>query len=134
MERDGETVGLITDPLEQEQPLRTPRKADGKAVAGPVHLFESLGQGRDLGDVGQRKSVEDVDDDPELAQPTVDEQQVGRAGEAPPPTISWILSPAAHASFEDLCHGGEVVIALDGLDLEVPVRGLDRKAVFEHHH
>src|ERR1700728_829509 len=77
VEGDGEAVGLVADPLQEVEGLGAARDADGVAQARAEHLFELLGQRRQLDLAGEAQLVEDPDPDPELSLAAVQHEQLG---------------------------------------------------------
>ena len=57
MERDGEPVSLVPDPLQQVEPFAGPGQNDREGLAGDPHLFQTLGQAdqRQVGDAELRQ-------------------------------------------------------------------------------
>jgi len=61
VEADGEAVRLIADALEQVEGLGPTGDADRILHAGPVDLFELLGERRQLDLAGQAQLLDDPD-------------------------------------------------------------------------
>ena len=78
---DGEAVGLVADPLDQEERGRIAGQDDRIGLVRPEQLLVALGQAED-GNVGQPRLHQHRVGGAELALPTVDEQQVGERREA----------------------------------------------------
>ncbi len=141
---DGEAVRLVAHPLQQEQGVGPPR--DGHRVGSPrhEHLLEGLGQGGHGDLLGQPQALEDPHPHAELALAPVEEQELGRIGEAPGPGAAGggVLAPGpgpgleegGEAPGEDLLHGRVVVVARHVADAEAPVLGLAGQPVLEDHH
>ena len=95
VERDGEAVRLVAEPLEQVEGLRAPAQADRLGIAGPVDLLELLGQGGQLDLVFEPELTDDPLGHVQLPLAPVDQQQVGAVGEAPRPLAGGrLLSPS----------------------------------------
>ena len=136
----GEAVGLVADPLQQEQRLGLAGDVDRVGPAGHVDLLEPLGQRRDRDLLVEAEVAHDPLGHGQLALAAVDQQQLRRVGEPPGP-----LAPLAdravpldevggEAAGQHLLHGGVVVVAGDVLDLEAAVLALLGQAVLHHHH
>src|SRR4029453_14137048 len=111
--RDREAMGLVADPLQQSQRVRSLLEHDRFAPTGHEYLLDSLGQAnhRDA-PLGER--LERPKPGRELALATVDHDQNRQRGEAPGGVRLvrrdvGLLHIAPEAPAEDLLHRGEII-------------------------
>ena len=139
---DGESVRLVTHPLQQIQALAVARHDDRVRLGGHPHLFQPLGQA-DHRDVGDAELLEHGAGRIDLGRTAVDDVQIGRVGEpagfpfrGKQIRIVLVAQVPQEAAAGHLGDGGDVVgSALPGgfLDPEVAVVGFARQAVLEDH-
>ena len=131
---DGEAVGLVADPLQQQQAGGVGGQLDRVLAAGEVDLVGGVGVGLELAGVRlgqgrdrhlQARRAGGLDGHVELPLAPVHQQQVRE-----PPAPVDPGQPPGH----DLAHGGVVVGPLEAADAEQPVALLQGLAVLEHHH
>ena len=127
-------MSFVSNSLQQEQTFRPPRKSDRQAASGAVDLFEPLCQRRHLGRLRQAQAIKHLDNDTELSKPSIDQQEIRRAGESTTTPRLGLLGPSAKPTFKYLSHSSEVIIALDRLDVEVAIGRFDGETIFKNHH
>jgi hypothetical protein len=137
--RDGEPVGLVAHPLEKKKGFGSPGDDHGVAAPGDEDLLERLGQGghRDL--VGQAQLGQDPDTDPQLSFAPVEQDELGRIGEAAATGDTFgvalpLFEEGGQPAGEDLLHGGVVVVAGHLPDPEPAVMGRAGQTVFQNDH
>ena len=156
--RDGETVSLVANALQEIEPLARPRQDDRVLLTGHPDLLEPLRQ-PDHGDVVDPELVERALGGSDLRRATVDDDQARRVGELawaagvgvdqdrPALLLAVLGAPEVHlgglralveqppeTASDRLVHRGDVVLPVDALDHEPAVVALARQAVLEHDH
>src|ERR1700757_3197364 len=139
---DGEAMRLVTDPLQQVEPLAVARHDDRIRLGRDPYLFQPLGQA-DHRDVADTQFFERGAGGVDLRRTAVDDIQVGRVGEpARFPLrgkhirVVLIIQVPQEPAASHLGDGGDVVGAplSGGLpDREVAVVRFARQTVLEHH-
>ena len=145
---DGEPVGLVTDPLQQVQPLGRAGQDHGVLLAGQPHLLQAFGQPAQGDLPGQAEFLQHPRGRGHLRGATVDDDQGGRVGELAGGACGGVhqqrpglvlvaaafVQQPAEATAQHLVHGRDVVGSLEALDDEPPVVGFAGQAVLEDHH
>ena len=126
MVADGKAMAFVADELNQVEDRRAAVEDDGLVfVAVEIDDFFLLGDGGQ-GLRGEAERFQSFGRGVQLAEAAVDEDK------------RWhrlvFFFESAVASRDDFAHGGEVVDAEDGHDLEFAVGGLVHLAVFPHDH
>ncbi len=126
VEGDGEAMGFVADLLEELQGGGPFAEVEGMRVFGNINLLKSFGKGNDSGLVVDAYLLKRLHRGIELPFAPVNDDEVGQG----------LLGgdKAVVVAVDDLLHGGKVVNAFHGLDVEVAVLLFGRVAPFETDH
>ena len=130
-------MALIADPLKHEERLGLARKPDRFALPGNEHLLELLRQRNHGNLLAQPQLIEDPHGRCELPLATVDHQQLRRVRELAVTLLDRLFTigeVGRETAGEHLFHRGEVIVAVDRLDLEASVLRFLGETVLHHHH
>jgi hypothetical protein len=136
---DGEAVGFVPHPLQEEEGFRPPGDHHGVRTARDEDLLEGLGQGGHGDLVAQAQTLEHADAHPQLSLAPVQEDELRRVGEALAPGRAVgvalpFLQQSGETPGQDLLHGRVIVVAGNLADAEAAVVRRPGETVLQHDH